>query len=171
MPSAETAAPIWDFVLKFYGRQGVSEACIALQDSVGIDVNMVLLLMWMAGQGRAVAPDDVKAVSERSRGWQQEVVVPIRGVRRLLKASAPLVDAEAAAAYRKKVQAVELEGEQLQLNAMAGLAQSFKRTADVPPVAAARGNLDVLQQVAGKPFPQSAVDTFVRALTEVADGR
>ena len=168
MPSAETT-PIWDFVLKFYGRAGVSEACVSLQDSVGIDVNMVLFLMWMAGQGRAVATDDVKTVSERSRGWQHEVVVPIRGVRRLLKANAPLVDADAAAAYRKKVQAVELEGEQLQLNAMAALAQSFK-TATVPAPGAARGNLEAFQQALGKQFPQGAVDTFVRALTEVVDG-
>lgn len=170
MATAETATPIWDFVLKFYGRPGVSEVCIGLQDSVGIDVNMVLFLMWMAAQGRSVAPDDVRMVSERSRGWQHEVVVPIRGVRRLLKANAPLVDADAAAAYRKKVQAVELEGEQLQLNAMAALAQSFKATA-TSPAQAARGNLQAFQQVAATQFPQAAVDAFVRALTEVVDGR
>ena len=169
MAIAETTTPIWDFVLKFYGRPGVSEACIGLQDGVGVDVNMVLFLMWMAGHGRAVAADDLKTVSERSRGWQHEVVVPIRGVRRLLKANAPLVDPDTAAAYRKKVQAVELEGEQLQLNAMAALAQSFKTTA-TPAAEAARRNLQAFQQVAGKLFPQPAVDTFVRALTEVVDG-
>jgi uncharacterized protein (TIGR02444 family) len=170
MSAAETTAPIWDFVLKFYGRQGVSEACIALQDTVGIDVNMVLFLMWMAGQGRSMAAADVKTVSEMSHGWQREVVVPIRGVRRLLKANAPLVDPDTAAAYRKKVQAIELEGEQLQLNAMAALSASFK-SASAPPEQAARANLQAFQQMAGKPFPQAAVDTFVRALTEVADGK
>ena len=170
MTTTETTTPIWDFVLKFYGRQGVSEACIALQDSVGIDVNMVLFLMWMAAHGRGLAAEDVKTVSEKSHGWQREVVVPIRGVRRLLKANAPLVDAEAAAAYRKKVQAVELEGEQLQLNAMAALSASLRSSA-AQPEQAARANLQAFQQAAGKQFSQAAVDTFARALTEVVDGK
>ncbi len=48
----EAVTPIWDFVLNYYGRKGVSEALIGLQDSQGIDVNMLLFLMWMAAQKR-----------------------------------------------------------------------------------------------------------------------
>ncbi|HWM45331.1 MAG TPA: TIGR02444 family protein [Xanthobacteraceae bacterium] len=158
--------PIWDFVLGYYRQQGVSEAAITLQDKIGIDVNMILFLMWMAGHKRALGADEVRRVSDVSKGWQHQVVVPIRGVRRLLKENVPLVENEAAQAYRKKIQALEIEGEQLQLNAMGALAQAFKPAATATAEEAARANLAVFAGVLGKEFPQAAVDAFVRALKE-----
>ncbi len=166
MSDGQTTAPIWDFVLGYYRQQGVSEAAITLQDSIGIDVNMILFLMWMAGHKRVLAEADVKRVSDASKGWQHQVVVPIRGVRRLLKENAPLVETEAALAYRKKIQALEIEGEQLQLNAMAARAQGMKPSAAPSAGEAGRKNLATLAAVLGKPFPQAAVDAFVRALKE-----
>ena len=169
MSETAVSTPIWDFVLNYYGRKGVSDALIGLQDNHGIDVNMLLFLMWMAAQSKAVAADDVKFVSTTSQAWQRAVVVPIRGVRRLLKENAPLVPAEAAAAFRKKVQAIELEGEQLQLNAMAALVGRLK-PAQASPEEAARRNVKTFEAVAGKTFPPAAVDGLVRALVEVTDG-
>jgi uncharacterized protein (TIGR02444 family) len=169
MSETAVSTPIWDFVLNYYGRKGVSDALIGLQDNHGIDVNMLLFLMWMAAQSKSVAADDVKFVSTTSQAWQRAVVVPIRGVRRLLKENAPLVPAEAAAAFRKKVQAIELEGEQLQLNAMAALVGRLK-PAQASPEEAARRNVKTLEAVAGKTFPPAAVDGLVRALVEVTDG-
>lgn len=169
MSETAVSTPIWDFVLNYYGRKGVSDTLIGLQDNHGIDVNMLLFLMWMAAQSKSVAADDVKFVSTTSQAWQRAVVVPIRGVRRLLKENAPLVPAEAAAAFRKKVQAIELEGEQLQLNAMAALVGRLK-PAQASPEEAARRNVKTFEAVAGKTFPPAAVDGLVRALVEVTDG-
>lgn len=169
MSETAVSTPIWDFVLNYYGRKGVSDTLIGLQDNHGIDVNMLLFLMWMAAQSKSVAADDVKFVSTTSQAWQRAVVVPIRGVRRLLKENAPLVPAEAAAAFRKKVQAIELEGEQLQLNAMAALVGRLK-PAQASPEEAARRNVKTFEAVAGKTFPPAAVDGLVRALVEATDG-
>jgi uncharacterized protein (TIGR02444 family) len=170
MSETAVSTPIWDFVLNYYGRKGVSEALIGLQDQHGIDVNMLLFLMWMAAQGKCVAAEDVEFVSTTSHAWQRAVVVPIRGVRRLLKENPPLVPAEAAAAFRKKVQAIELEGEQLQLNAMAALVERLK-PAQASPEEAARRNVKTFEGVAGKTFPPAAVDRLAHALVEVTDGR
>jgi uncharacterized protein (TIGR02444 family) len=170
MTETAVSTPIWDFVLNYYGRKGVSDALIGLQDNHAIDVNMLLFLMWMAAQSKSVAADDVKFVSTTSQAWQRAVVVPIRGVRRLLKENAPLVPAEAAAAFRKKVLAIELEGEQLQLNAMAALAERLKPALAASPEEAARRNVKTFEAVAGKTFPPAAVDGLVRALVEVTDG-
>jgi uncharacterized protein (TIGR02444 family) len=158
--------PIWDFVLNYYKQQGVSEAAIALQDGIGIDVNMILFLMWLAGSKRTLAEADVKRVGETSHPWQRQVVIPIRAIRRLLKENAPLVEQETALAYRKKIQALEIEGEQLQLNAMAGLVSGLKPASAPTAGDAARANLAAFAAVTGKPFPQTAVDAFVRALKE-----
>ena len=92
MNKVETAAPpIWDFVLGYYRQPGVSEAAIGLQDTLGLDVNMVLFLMWLAAQKRSLSVADIKSVGEKSRPWQHSVVVPIRAIRRLLKENAPAV--------------------------------------------------------------------------------
>ena len=171
MTETAVSTPIWDFVLNYYGRKGVSEALIGLQDNHGIDVNMLLFLVWLAAQGKCLAADDVKFVSTTSHAWQRSVVVPIRTVRRLLKENAPLVPAEAAAAFRKKVQAIELEGEQLQLNAMAALVERLKPTPASSPEEAARRNIKTFEAVASKTFPPATVDGLARALVEAADGR
>jgi uncharacterized protein (TIGR02444 family) len=171
MTDMSAAKPIWDFVLNFYGRKGVSEALIGLQDTQGIDVNMLLFLMWLAAHKQSLAVDDVKRVSDASHPWQRSVVVPVRAVRRLLKDNAPLVAPDAAAAFRKKVQAVELEGEQLQLNAMAAMATALKPASAASPDAAARANVKAFESAAGKSFPSGAVDTLALALVEVADAR
>jgi uncharacterized protein (TIGR02444 family) len=164
MNTVSNTPPIWDFVLGYYRQQGVSEAAITLQDTAGIDVNMILFLMWLSAQRKALAEADIRKISDMSHGWQRSVVVPIRNVRRLLKENPPLVEQDAALAYRKKVQAIELEGEQLQLNAMAAASQSLKATAAPSLEQAARDNLRGFATVVGKTFPPAAVDTFVRAL-------
>jgi uncharacterized protein (TIGR02444 family) len=166
MSDATAAPPIWDFVLNYYKQQGVSESAIALQDSIGLDVNMVLFLMWLAGQKRTLSEADIRRIGETSRGWQHQVVVPIRAIRRLLKENAPLVQQETALAYRKKIQALEIEGEQLQLNAMAGLIPSLTLGTAATTGDAAQKNLAGFAAVLGKQFPQGAVDTFVRAAKE-----
>jgi uncharacterized protein (TIGR02444 family) len=172
MNTVETSAPlIWDFVLSYYRQQGVSEAAIALQDTLGLDVNMVLFLMWLSRQKRTLSAADIKAVGEKSRPWQHSVVVPIRAIRRLLKENAPLVETETALAYRKKIQALEIEGEQLQLNAMADLSGKLTTSSAASAENAARENLKGLETALSQKFPQGAIDTFVAALKGVTDGK
>ncbi|MBV8512876.1 MAG: TIGR02444 family protein [Xanthobacteraceae bacterium] len=170
MAEASANTSIWDFVLNYYGRKGVSEALVGLQDSYGIDVNMLLFLVWVAAQRRSLGADDVQRVSEASHAWQRNVVVPIRAVRRLLKENAPLVSADTAAAFRKKVQAVELEGEQAQLNAMAAMTATLTPRRASSSETAVLQSLEAFQHVLGKNFPASAIDTLVAGLREVTDG-
>jgi uncharacterized protein (TIGR02444 family) len=167
----KTSLPIWDFVLIYYRQPGFSETAIMLQDSAGIDVNMILFLMWVAAQKRSLSAAEVKAIGEKSHAWQRNVVVPLRGVRRLLKENAPLVEAAAAQDYRKKVQALEIEGEQLQLNAMAGLLAGVPTQPTPTAEAAARASLAAFESLQPKKFPETAIETFVRALEGAINAR
>jgi uncharacterized protein (TIGR02444 family) len=160
--------PIWDFVLNYYKQEGVSPAAIALQDTIGIDVNMVLFLMWLAGSKRTLSEAEVRRVGETSHPWQRQVVIPIRAIRRLLKDNAPLVPQQTALDYRKKIQALEIEGEQLQLNAMGDMVKDLKPGSAPSAGEAARANLKAFEAVTGKPFPADAVDAFVRACEKAA---
>jgi uncharacterized protein (TIGR02444 family) len=83
---AETADPFWTFTLGFYGRPGVSPACIALQDRHQCDVNLVLYACWvgLSGRGRLSAADLAQA-EETNTPWRASVIERLRAARRALK--------------------------------------------------------------------------------------
>src|SRR5215469_5549577 len=109
-----TDTPFWRFSLSFYRQAGVAEACIALQDDCGVDVNLMLFLLWLAAGGRQLSMPAVKDLDEAVRGWRERTIIPIRDVRRALKGAPTLVEAGKQEAYRTRVKALELEAERLQ---------------------------------------------------------
>jgi uncharacterized protein (TIGR02444 family) len=82
---AETAEPFWTFTLAFYGRPGVSPACIALQDRHGCDVNLALYACWvgLSGRGRLASADLARAEAAIAP-WRSGVIEKLRAARRAL---------------------------------------------------------------------------------------
>ena len=117
-------SPFWRFSLAFYRRGGVAEACIALQEQAGVDVNLLLCLLWQASQARAFSVEDVAGLEQKIAPWRLATVVPLRSVRRALKYPPSLVSGPAAEAFRNRVKAVELEAERLQQEAMYELVEA-----------------------------------------------
>src|SRR3954453_11675527 len=107
--SAPTGSPFWRFSLRFYRRSGVADACITLQERAGVDVNLLLYLLWQASQGRAFAAEEVAALEELIAPWRAATVIPLRTVRRALKEPPGLVAGPAAEVFRNKIKATELE--------------------------------------------------------------
>ena len=64
--------------MNLYRQPGVSEACIALQDRCGVDVNLLLFLFWLASDDRQLAAADVKLLDDNVRDWRNLTIVPIR---------------------------------------------------------------------------------------------
>jgi uncharacterized protein (TIGR02444 family) len=162
--SAPQANPFWTFSLGYYRGAGVSEACLELQDNCGVDVNVVLFLLWQASQKRRVAAADVKALADKVRPWQIEVIGPIRALRRKLKTDAPLLDKGSAELFRTRIKAIELEAERLQQDAMAALAAGLKTDPAPSAEAAARAGIAAYASALGRPLTPAAVDILVAAL-------
>ena len=158
------SSPFWTFSLGYYRGAGVSEACLELQDSYGVDVNVVLFLLWMASQKRLLAADQVKRLADKVRPWQTDVIGPIRSLRRMLKSDAPLLDKSAAELFRTRIKAIELESERLQQEAMYALADGLKAQSAPSVEAAARANVAAYESAAGRSFTKAAVDTMIAAL-------
>src|SRR5277367_3501740 len=114
----------WRFSLHFYRQAGVSDACIALQDGCGVDVNVLLFLLWLAAERQLLSADDVKKIDDAVAGWRNLTVIPIRDIRRMLKDTPTLVEPTKQEAFRTRVKAVELEAERLQQEALYAIAQS-----------------------------------------------
>src|SRR3984885_9618000 len=116
--------PFWRFSLYFYRQAGVSDACIALQDDCGVDVNLLLFLFWLASDGRRLTADEVKKLDDKVRTWRELTIIPTRDPRRKLKGAATLVDPGKQEAFRNKVKAIELDAEKLQQEALYNFTRS-----------------------------------------------
>ena len=154
--------PFWRFSLSFYRQAGVAEACIALQDGCGVDVNLMLFLLWLAAGGRQLSVENIKELDAAVRGWRDLTIVPIRDVRRKLKGAPTLVEAGRQEAFRTKIKAVELEAERLQQEALYARSRSAPNSATAPP-AAARANLAGYERMLGTRFAPAAIDRLVSA--------
>ena len=79
---------LWEFSLSVYGKSGVPDACLTLQNSHGLDVNLVLFCLWLATDSRclagaeveeAIALSNVKAVELEAERWQQQMLTSLVG--------------------------------------------------------------------------------------------
>lgn len=165
MPADDGAppeTPFWRFSVTFYAMPGVAPACLVLQDESGVDVNLLMYLLWSASRGRALAAQDVRSLDGRLARWREVAVVPLRTLRRALKTSAPLVEPAAAERFRTRIKGIELEAERLQQEAMyAGDATVAFRPAAV--AEAARQNLAAYQSIRPLPFDRAAIDAVLAA--------
>jgi uncharacterized protein (TIGR02444 family) len=164
MPDAETqteTTPFWRFSLHFYRQAGVSDACIALQDDCGVDVNLLLFLFWLASDGRQLDADEVKKLDDKVRSWRELTIIPIRDTRRKLKGAPTLVETGKQEAFRNKVKAVELDAERLQQEALYEFTRSGPLGRQAPPKDAARANVGAYERAMGKSFPEKALDVLI----------
>jgi uncharacterized protein (TIGR02444 family) len=162
-----TDTPFWRFSLNFYRQAGVAEACIALQDDCGVDVNLMLFLLWLAANGRQLSLDNIKELDQAVLTWRDLTIIPIREIRRKLKAAPTLVDAGKQEALRTKVKAIELEAERLQQEALYARSRSGPRGGAARPPAAARANLAAYESLLGARFAKPAIDCLVRAFDAI----
>src|SRR5437764_2088468 len=111
---------LWRFVGSFYAREGVSPACLALQDRLGVDVNILLFAIFaQVKRGFLLDTDDLASVDNLIRGWRSEIVQVLRRVRTRLKAGPAPAPSRATETLRNRIKAAELEAEQFELAVLA----------------------------------------------------
>jgi uncharacterized protein (TIGR02444 family) len=162
--------PFWRFSLHFYRRPGVSDACIALQDDCGVDVNLLLFLLWLADDGQLLSADEVRKLDDKVRDWRNLTIIPIRDTSRRLKGVRTLVEPGEQEAFRNKVKAIELDAERLQQEALYALTQSGRLGKHADPSSAARGNASAYERIMNMTFPRSALDALLDAFDSLEHG-
>ena len=111
------ASPFWTFTLAVYQREGVSPACIALQDRLGLDVNFLLLCLYAGLRGCRLDAHDFARVEDRVAPWRSHVIHPLRAVRRWLKEQ-QLLEKTASDQLRRGVLEHEIGSESVQQRLM-----------------------------------------------------
>lgn len=138
MTTRHAPHPLWRFSLRVYRAPGVQQACLALQDDCGADVNLLLLCGWAGSAGRAIDLRRLRRAVACVAAWQTQVIAPVRAARRAIKRDPPR-NAESALALRRQVLALELELEYVEQSMLAELAAGWPAP---PRPAAARGTTE-----------------------------
>ena len=138
---------LWDWAVRAYASDGVSDACLHLQDAAGQNVPLLLWAAWAARTGRKPDADALEAACDIARAWQETAVAPLREVRRALKGRNPDLEDGDREAVRTQVKAVELEAERRLLAALEALTP--------PPEGAPRPVLEALIAVARQWSPMT----------------
>jgi uncharacterized protein (TIGR02444 family) len=144
MAPLEIDNPFWRFSLRVYGTPGVADECLEVQDTIGVDVNVLLYVAWL-GVTRGVALDDahVRRIETAVAAWSTGVVQPLRSVRRGLKQSPDIANAEVQA-LRRRVASVELQSEQIEQAMLYRLADEIGPPVAEPDIAVRRNIAAVL---------------------------
>ena len=156
----------WRFSTRIYRLDRVANSCLALQDRFGVDVNMMLFCCW-AGTTVGTLPDSsIRAAVAFSTEWSENVVRPLRGVRRWMKSEmgeSPLRDA---------IKRDELQAERIQQETLEAQVADLPRS--TPGSAAVRANLDAWLDAVGIGLDDAGVadlDTVIAASTGAAASR
>jgi uncharacterized protein (TIGR02444 family) len=104
------------FALAVYACDGVSPACLLLQNRLDLDVNLILFGAYVgAVRGVELTAAGLVTAQQRVRDWHLEVVRPLRSVRLRLKSGPSPAPTPATAELRRRLQEIEIESELVEL--------------------------------------------------------
>ena len=108
---------LWDWTLAAYARPGVPEACLHLQDEHGQNTPLLLWAVW----AEVKDPELLARAADLAHRWETLAILPLRAVRRALKAPAPPVPDSDRESFREDVKAAELHAERVLMETLEGL--------------------------------------------------
>lgn len=109
----------WTWSLEVYARPGVEQILLDLQDRLGLDVNLLLFACWIAmNRRRPLTVGECERLVAATRDWRDNVTVPLRGIRRFMKAEHGMAGAQM---FREKVKRLELEAERVAQQTLVGM--------------------------------------------------
>jgi len=118
------------FALAVHEDDGVGDACVSLQDRFDLDVNVLLLAAYVGAVHRkTVTAEQLAAARALVDSWRDEVVRPLRGVRRRLKTGPTPAPNPQTDEMRGKVAKAEIAAELIELDVLGGWVEGL----DGPP--------------------------------------
>lgn len=167
---SQPTGAFWSFSVAMYARPDVSRACLALQDAAGLDVNLLLFCCWLGTRGIALGASEMGAVLGTVRDWQEQVVQPLRTVRRFLNPRARRVDGSMSGELRAAVARLELEAERVEQSLLERAASSDQGADTDNGLACAVENLRAYLGIVRGNWGEPEVDNLAMLLRGVFEG-
>jgi uncharacterized protein (TIGR02444 family) len=115
---------LWDFSLQLYSQPEVEPLCLELQDSYGVDINMLLWCEWLEQQHKCLTLDRLQMARMCIAPWKAQTVLPLRELRRELKNRYGTSNL-AVEKLRQTIKQAELQAEQQTQTLLEELAESW----------------------------------------------
>jgi uncharacterized protein (TIGR02444 family) len=148
----------WRFSLAVYKPPDVAAECLALQEAVGLDVNLLLFCTWLGTRGIVLSRSDIEAASRVVALWHNSVVRPLRGVRRHIKTQY----GDALEGLRSRIKDDELQAEQIEQAMLFAYAQGIQSSPDGIDTVARNVN-EYISMLSGAAAPVPAAPLLIRA--------
>lgn len=157
-----SADDFWNFSLQFYSKDDVEASCLKLQDDYGADINFLILAFYAASRRvRLIGP--LSLWSGDAARWRDNVIVPIRQIRRALKSEHLQERVLSSRQFKNSLLAIELEAEKIGQRL---LVESAKfESADIPVLELARSNIETYASELARPLDPSHVDLLLKRLS------
>jgi len=160
-------SPFWRFSLRFYALPCVAPACLVLQDKAKADVNLMLYLFFLATQKRALDRNEIASLDQAISPWREQVIKPLRALRRHLKGGISGIDGKIGEAFRDKLKVLELDAERVVHDTLVRSWPPLNFRADAAsPQDAAQASLDAYGKFLGH-LPGEPVQILLGAFTSL----
>jgi uncharacterized protein (TIGR02444 family) len=148
---------LWSFATQFYVRPEVERTLLQLQDEDGLDIPLLITLLYAGRQGLVFSNDELQTVLAMAEIWQSRVIAPLRDARRALRALGSTPPDPAQETLRTQTKSAELAAERFVLHRLEEL---LPKQAPIGPGAAIEANLAAYLKILSKPveIPTALID-------------
>ncbi len=113
-------AIFWKYAVDFYGRAGVTNSCLKLQDDLDLNVNLLLLLCWCEQHKKQLDGEQIDLLVLSLAHWHRDYTKPLREIRRKLA-----LDDNAKEAVKRAIFDAEMELEKTEQRLLLGIFNQF----------------------------------------------
>lgn len=166
--------PLWQFALTFYGRDGVANACLKLQELVGADVNVLIFSIYAARHHHCLlGPVQLAQADAIVEPWRSDVVVALRRLRIRLRTGPSPAPNSNTEILRSQIKAAELLAERIELAVLSKWldVEAPPTTSSIDLTYALRTAVDffVSQRAADTSMHSAEIDSAIKVLVLAAD--
>ncbi|QRZ15104.1 TIGR02444 family protein [Paracoccus methylovorus] len=116
---------LWPFMSRIYASPGVASACLRLQETYGLDIPLLLAVLYGAVSDRALDAVAVQALDASCAEWRKTVVRPLRRIRTAMKSGDVMAWSARVPALREAIKAQELMAERIEVEVLEALIRSL----------------------------------------------
>jgi uncharacterized protein (TIGR02444 family) len=166
--------PLWQFALTFYGRAGVANACLKLQELAGADVNVLIFSIYAAIHHRCqLGPVQFAQADAAVQPWRSDVVVALRRVRIRLRTGPSPAPNSSTETLRSQIKAAELLAERIELAVLAKWleAEALSTTSSIELTHVLRTAIDffISREAVDLSIRGAEIDSAIKVLAFAAD--
>lgn len=116
----------WDFSIHIYALPQVEQSCLALQNQHQLDVNLMLLALWLSYEKQTfLETNQWQQLVSVALPWQ-EMIKPLRKSRLLIKNSSIAWPSDFQTETRQSLAKIEISAEHMQQLALEKVCESFQ---------------------------------------------